>query len=180
MPKQTDVKRFITLADKNAAENRENILSRFNSLGKNEKMDLLASLLLSLKEKDSIASIPLSAFDNEKLSIFEALAKYMKENLHLRFVAIGSMLKRSDKTIWATYSKAKKKMPEPFSSAASDINVPVEKFSDKEFTIFESLVDHLKSIGLTNHEIAVRLHRDDRTIWSVYDRAKKKRGGNEG
>ena len=43
------------------------------------------------------------------------------------------------------------------------------------------VVDYLKSINLTNHEIAVRLHRDDRTIWSVYDRTKRKRGlKNEG
>ena len=166
------------MADKNIHKSREEFLSSFDALGRDEKIELIASLMLSLKEgaKDTI---PLSIFDNEKLSIFEALAKYMKENLGMRFVAIGSILKRSDKTIWATYRKAKQKFPEPFSSAASDINVPAEKFSSRELTIFESLVDYLKSIGLANHEIAVRLHRDDRTIWSVYDRAKKKRGKNE-
>jgi len=29
--------------------------------------------------------------------------------------------------------------------------------------------------GLTYHEIAVITNRDDRTIWTVYNRAKKKR-----
>ena len=155
---------------------RISIISSFNSLSQDEKIELLYSMALSLKQKSPADMIPLSIFDNDKLSIFEALAKYMKENLHLRFVMIGSMLKRSDKTIWTTYSKARQKMPLPFSSVASEINVPLSSFSDRTFTIFESLVDHLKSIGLTNHEIGVRLHRDDRTIWSVYDRAKKKRG----
>ena len=68
-------------------------------------------------------------------------------------------------------------MPLPFSSVVSDINVPVSSFSNRDFTIFESLVAWLKEQGLTNHEIAVRLHRDDRTIWSVYDRVKKKKNG---
>ncbi len=168
------------MADKDTAENKDKVISSFNALSKNEKIELLASLLLSIKEKTSL-DIPIAIFDNDKLSIFEALAKYMKENLHLRFVMIGSMLKRSDKTIWTTYSKVRQKMPLPFSSVASDINVPLSSFSDRTFTIFESLVDYLKSIGLTNHEIGVRLHRDDRTIWSVYDRTKKKRGlKNEG
>ena len=167
------------MADKDTAENKDRVISSFNALSKNEKIDLLASLVLSIKEKTSLG-IPIAIFDNEKLSIFEALAKYMKENLHLRFVMIGSMLKRSDKTIWTTYKKAKEKFPEPFPSADSDINIPIEKFSNRKLTIFEILVDYLKSINLTNHEVGVRLHRDDRTIWSVYDRTKKKRAKNEG
>ena len=165
------------MADKGTHKSREELLSSFDALSKDEKIELLASLMLSLKEKTSKDSVPVSIFDNDKLSIFEALAKYMKENLGLRFVLIGSMLKRSDKTIWTTYQKSKQKMPLPFSSIVSDINIPMEKFSNRNLTIFESLVVHLKSLNLTNHEIAVRLHRDDRTIWSVYDRAKKKKNG---
>ena len=165
------------MADKGTHKSREELLSSFDALNKDEKIELLASLMLSLKEKTSKDSVPVSIFDNDKLSIFEALAKYMKENLGLRFVLIGSMLKRSDKTIWTTYQKSKQKMPLPFSSVVSDLNVPVSSFSNRDFTVFESLVYWLKDQGLTNHEIAVRLHRDDRTIWSVYDRAKKKKNG---
>ncbi|MBI2134836.1 hypothetical protein HYU09_02520 [Candidatus Woesearchaeota archaeon] len=165
------------MADKGTHKSREELLSSFDSLSRDEKIELIASLMLSLKEKASRDSVPVSIFDNDKLSILEALVKYMKENLKMRFVLIGSMLKRSDKTIWTTYQKSRQKMPMPFSSSVSDINIPTEKFSNRKFTTFEILVDHLKSINLTNHEIGVRLHRDDRTIWSVYDRTKKKKNG---
>ena len=41
----------------------------------------------------------------------------------------------------------------------------------------ESVVFYLKEkMGMTYHEIAVELNRDDRTIWTVYNRALKKRG----
>jgi DNA-directed RNA polymerase specialized sigma24 family protein len=41
----------------------------------------------------------------------------------------------------------------------------------------ESVVFYMKdTLGLTYHEIAVELNRDDRTIWTVYNRAKSKKG----
>jgi DNA-directed RNA polymerase specialized sigma24 family protein len=41
----------------------------------------------------------------------------------------------------------------------------------------ESVVDYMKdSLGLSYHEIAKELNRDDRTIWTVYHRASKKKG----
>ncbi|MBL7055887.1 hypothetical protein ISS07_03175 [Candidatus Woesearchaeota archaeon] len=160
---------------------KDSIISSFNTLNNNEKVELLNSMVfsmaLSLKEKTPSDSIPLSIFDNDKLSTFEALVKYLKEILHLRFVTIADILKRSDKTIWVTQKKARQKMPETFKVITSDINIPLTTFSDRTFTVFESLVLYLKDSGMTNHDIAVRLHRDDRTIWSVYDRAKKKKNG---
>ena len=163
------------MADNIIVENKDKILSSFKTLRDDEKVELLSSLILSLKEARSHDSIPMSIFDNDKLSTFEALAKYMKENLRLKFVVIASLLNRSDKTIWATYNKARKKIQGAFASVVSDINIPISHFSDRKFTVFESLVLYLKDHGLTNHEIAVMLHRDDRTIWSVYDRANKKK-----
>ena len=162
---------------KEPEKGKDSVLSSFKSLSQEEKIELLFSLVMSLKEKKDSDLIPVSIFDNEKLSILEALVKYMKENLRLRHVAIGTILRRSDKTIWTTYQKSKQKMPESFASIFSDINIPVSAFSDRTFTAFESLVYWLKERGMTNHEIGVRLHRDDRTIWSVYDRVKKKKNG---
>ena len=164
----------------NSSENKvkERFISSFNNLDKDEKIDLLAFLVMSLEEKSSKVLIPVVIFDNEKLSTFEALVKYMKEVLKLKFVRIAYLLNRSDKTIWAIYYKARRKMPSPFSSVTSDIEIPIENFSNRKFTIFESLAVYLKNFGLSNHEIALRLQRDDRTIWCVYDRAKKKKGEN--
>ena len=42
----------------------------------------------------------------------------------------------------------------------------------------ESVVFYMKdSLEMTYHEIAVSLNRDDRTIWTVYNRALKKKNG---
>lgn len=163
------------MADNIIFKGKENIISNFSALRNEEKIDLLVTLISSLKKTPSNL-IPIAIFDNNKLSIFEALVKYMKETLKLRFVKIAALLSRSDKTIWATYKKAREKMPRAFSSFSSNINIPIEKLSNNNLTIFESLVYCLKEQELSNHGIGVMLHRDDRTIWSVYDRAKKKIG----
>ena len=47
--------------------------------------------------------------------------------------------------------------------------------ADRSFSTLESIVRYLKeSCHLSLHEIAVILNRDDSTIWTVYDRAKRK------
>lgn len=120
--------------------------------------------------------IPVKIFDNKFLSCLEAIVKYLKENLKLRFVKIALLLNRNSRTIWTTYQKVKKKMPMPFSSLFSKINIPISNFSDRNFSTLESLVGYLKNLNLTNHEIAIMLQRDDRTIWTIYDRVKKKSG----
>jgi hypothetical protein len=55
------------------------------------------------------------------------------------------------------------------------INVPTSVFKDRSVSVLESMVRFLKEKhNLTYHEIAVLLNRDDRTIWTVYSRVKKK------
>ena len=56
------------------------------------------------------------------------------------------------------------------------IEIPTYLFRDRSVAVLEALVEYLKDVkGLTYHEIALMLNRNDRTIWTVYDRAKKKR-----
>ena len=56
------------------------------------------------------------------------------------------------------------------------IEIPTFLFKDRKVAVLEALVEYLKDHkGLTYHEIALLLNRDDRTIWTVYHRAKKKR-----
>lgn len=60
----------------------------------------------------------------------------------------------------------------------SDFNleIPVSIFQDRSLSIFEILVEYLKENFNSNyHKIAVLTNRDERTIWTVYSRAKKKR-----
>lgn len=64
--------------------------------------------------------------------------------------------------------------------AASDdseryVNIPSFIFKDRSLAALEAVVVYLKdSQGLTYSQIARLLNRDDRTIWTTYQRAKKK------
>ena len=127
----------------------------------------------SIPKKDII---PISIFNNSELSCLEAIVKYLKEELKLKFSKIARLTNRSSKTIWATYHKAAKKLPLPFGEISKEIMIPVSALSDRSFSTLESVVRFIKNLDYTNHEVAQMLHLDDRTIWTVYDRVKKKRG----
>lgn len=56
------------------------------------------------------------------------------------------------------------------------IEIPTFLFKDRSVAVLEALVEYLKDHkGLTYHEIALMLNRNERTIWTVYHRAKIKR-----
>lgn len=56
------------------------------------------------------------------------------------------------------------------------VMIPSFVFKDRQLKVLEVLVEYLKdNCNLSYHEIAVLLNRDDRTIWTVYHRANKKR-----
>ena len=56
------------------------------------------------------------------------------------------------------------------------VYLPSSIFKDRTLSVLEVMVEYLKEkLNLSYHEIALLLNRDDRTIWTVYQRAKKKR-----
>jgi hypothetical protein len=62
------------------------------------------------------------------------------------------------------------------SNAKAEILLPTHIFQDRDVSVLEAISEYMKdSMGLTYHEIAVMLSRDDRTIWTCYNRAKAKR-----
>ena len=119
-------------------------------------------------------SIPLCVFSSE-LSCLETIVKYLKENLKLEFREISVLLGRSVKTIWQAYNSSKKKYS--FSLIADDfsLTIPISLFKDRRLSILEHIVFCLKARGMKFSEIARALKRNPRTIWTVYDRAKKKK-----
>ncbi len=173
---------------KESAENANigSITSKFRDLSKEEKIELISRLIYELKilhevtdqeilhKKDVL--IPVGIFSNDLLSCLEAIVKYMKENLKMRFSKTAKLLNRSNKTIWATYSKAAKKMPSPFTDVSKQIMIPVSAISNRLYSTLESVVGFIKDLDYSNHETAEMLHLDDRTIWTIWDRVKKKRG----
>ncbi len=75
-----------------------------------------------------------------------------------------------------TYIVGKLASERKFRLGESEINVPLSIFRDRSLSVLEVLVEFLKNdMELSYHEIAVMLNRDDRTIWTVYNRVQKKR-----
>ncbi len=55
------------------------------------------------------------------------------------------------------------------------VSIPSDIFKNRDLAVLESLVKYLKEDkDFSYAEIADLLNRDDRTIWTVYSRAKKK------
>lgn len=162
------------------------VISRFKDLSKEDKIELISHFISELRKLHDVteqeilgkkeACIPIHVFGNDSLSSLEAIVKYLKEKLRLKFSKIGKLLNRSSKTIWTTYHNAARKMPSSFDDVPSDVSIPVSTFADRSYSTLESVVGYIKDLDYSNHEIALMLHLDDRTIWTVYDRVKKKRG----
>ncbi len=140
-----------------------------------KKYSLDGNKIVSLLERKGELQIPAAIFNNNKLSALEGIVKFLKENKEMNFKKIAEILNRSDKTIWTTYKKSSIKMSELFTETDSKYFIPVSLFEDRKMSVLEVIVIHLKeNYNLTNHKIAELLNRSDKTVWTVYNRAKKK------
>jgi hypothetical protein len=137
--------------------------------------DTEINLLITQSNHHHETLLPINIFKTEALSALEAIVKYLKENKNLTFHEIAVLLKRDDRTIWATYAKSRKKMLNHFHLMPSKHVIPVSLFAERKLSVLETIVHYLKhAIKLNLHDIAVLLNRDDRTIWTVWNRASKK------
>lgn len=162
------------------------LIFKFKGLSNEGKLELISYFINELKglheaAKQGIpgkkeAGIPIGVFGNDRLSSLEAIVKYLKEDLKLKFSKIGKLLNRSGKTIWATYHNSIRKMPSSFGLVSRDIMIPASALSDRAYSTLESVVGFIKNLDYSNHEAALMLHLDDSTIWTVYAKVKKKRG----
>ena len=124
-------------------------------------------------EKKEI-SVPVEIF-RQGISPAEALCKYFKENLGLRFSQIADIINRNERTVWINYRDAMKKMKEKIKLRRKAlISVSAEIFADRRLSILEALVSYFKKNGLRNSEIAEIIGKDQRNIWTLYSRALKK------
>ena len=116
--------------------------------------------------------IPVSIFSTERGPL-ESLVIYLRETGKLDFTTISTLLKRDYQTIWTSYNLGSKKTSEGISH--SRVVVPLDIFNSRELRIFESLVKFLREKkSLRYRDIAILLNRNDRTIWTLYNRAIKK------
>lgn len=134
-----------------------------------------SALFQKIEEKDVL--IPVTIF-NRELSGLEAICKYLRENLSLPNKDVAKLLNRSEKTIWQAYQSSKEKFPSPYTIPETQYTVHVSALHSRTLSVLETIVKHLKeSFNLSYHAIAQLLMRDDRTIWTVYQRALKKTHG---
>lgn len=177
------------MAPEKKGEGEEDIgrlIPKFKGLSNEGKLELISYFINELKGLHEAAehvipgkkevSIPAGVFGNDELSSLEAIVKYLKEELKLKFSKIGKLLNRSGKTIWATYHNSTRKMPSSFGMVSREIIIPISALSDRSYSTLESVVMFIKNLGYSNHEVALMLHLDDSTIWTVYAKVKKKRG----
>jgi hypothetical protein len=126
-------------------------------------------------DQDPDIILPLSIFDNNKLSCLEAIVKYLRENLGLRFSKIAKLIGRNQVAIGNCYRTTKLKHPSSISIKPSRFTLPCSVLKDRKLSVLENIAYYLKNTySLTFHDIAVLLKRDDRTIWTVHHRALKK------
>jgi len=63
---------------------------------------------------------------------------------------------------------------------STDILIPSTIFCDRSLSFLESLIEYLKEqLNLSYHEIATLTNRDERNIWTLYNRAGRKRDERE-
>ena len=135
----------------------------------------LVKKVLNIPVKEEV-KVPLSVFKNDFLGSLETIVKYLRENLLLSFKQIAALTNRNQIALAVTYRNSKKKMPAKFVEEISPYSIPPAILQDRNLSVLENVVSYLKdTFGLTYHKIALLLNRDDRTIWTVYQRAIKKR-----
>ncbi len=135
-----------------------------------EKFYRIKQLIEELEKKEP--EIPLSIFSKE-LSSLESIVKYLRENLNYTNKQIAKLTKRSEKTIWQAHNSSKK-FPK-FKLEFSKYYLPLSILSNRKFAVLESIVKYLReNLKLNYSEISKLLKRDERTIWTVYSRVKKK------
>lgn len=118
--------------------------------------------------------LPVTIFLNDKLSPLETIVKYLREEEKLSNSNVAAMLGRSPAAVWITYRNAKKKMPSRLDVGRTDIFIPTELISSGKLSVLESVATYLHDSGMNYNKIGRALHRDERTIWTAANRARKK------
>ena len=117
--------------------------------------------------------VPSCIFSKE-LSSFESIVKFLKENYGLSFVEISKLMDKKKQSVWRAYKLASSKQKGSLNVTNLYYPVPITEF-EKGNTILESLVLFFKEkYHLTNAQISALLQRDDRTIYTVIARNRRK------
>jgi hypothetical protein len=158
------------IKEKHSASNSEVMQVLIEEIQK--KYNITKEELLDLIDENKLESIPAGIFA-KNLGGLEAICKYLKENRGMSYVEIARLLNRDQRTIWTAYKKASKKVSERIEINENDTLLPLSYLGNREYTIIESSIIYLKEKGFRYVEIARLLNRDQRNIWSTYQKATK-------
>lgn len=133
--------------------------------------ETLVDMLISMAPDDG-PQIPLSIF-HSSLSPLQATVLYLREHLNYKNKDIASLLNRSSQVIWSTYNNARKQ--DVSLTIDHSQKIPFRPCIRDNLTILEGIVCYLRDErNLRYSEIASLLNRNERTIWTVYRRARQK------
>lgn len=119
--------------------------------------------------------VPVCIF-NGRLTPFESIVKFLKENQKKRLVEIARILNRSLSNIWQTYRNSKRRHPESLKYYPSRYDIPLTDLYSERLSILEMICCYLKDAhNLRFSTIAKLIQRNPRTIWTTYNRAQLKK-----
>lgn len=138
-----------------------------------EKYGYSSDDLLGLMEKVEVF-VPIGIFSST-LSPLSSLVMYLHEKRRMPLSEVAVSLGRSYRAVWGAYKGLRKSRTSP-KIVPSEFSIPLSAFSRK-LSILEAVVVFLRDeYGASLKETASQLGRDPRTVWTLYDRAKKKSG----
>lgn len=134
-------------------------------------------LNLAFRKNATELSFPAAILRTRELSSLEAIVKYLRENRSLGYKDIAILLNRNFKTLAVTYKVARSKKAEKFPETIED---DLHRIGYSAFTarlsVLEAICVYLRSLGRSYAEISRLINREQRTIWTVCNRAKRKLG----
>ncbi len=133
-----------------------------------KKYNIEKQELLALASKKTEEGIPIQILRDKKLSNLEAITKYLRENKNLKYSEISKILHRKTSTLAVTYKNSKAKKPGKITVTETE-TIPFSAFKPGQ-SILGSICKHLKETGLKNVEIAKKLGKNPRTIWTTLHR----------
>lgn len=146
---------------------KSNFISNLSIYLSDNDKDLLQALdifIQDYKKTRQITQIPASIFSG-KLAASEALIKYLKEE-GLSYAEISKILKRDQRTVWTTYSKAVKKQKDPLKPKKDDILININSFCTKKPPL-QALILNLEERDFSTKQIAKLLNRSYKNIWMI-------------
>jgi len=118
--------------------------------------------------------IPTAILTNRSISSFEAIVIYLKEEFRLKYSEIANLTGRDQRNIWTIYNRAIRKI-KPVRHRVENTFFPLSTLKETTTSPLEAIIEYLKlEQDLTISQIARLLLRSPKTIWTVYQRVRKK------